>query len=163
MSAAPRRRKCRCCREFFQPDYRNAHHQVYCAKAACRRVSKAASQARWLRQPANRDYFRSPENTHRVQAWRQAHRGYWRRKPKVSEQTQVTEDQPPNPEQTSCNAPAQSSLALQDVCLTQHPVLIGLIAMVTGRTLQEDIVLTTRQLQARGRDILGLAQNPRGP
>jgi hypothetical protein len=162
MSGPPPRRKCRCCRELFQLDYRNAHHQVYCAQAACRRASKAASQARWRRQPANREYFRGPENTQRVQAWRRAHPGYWHRKPKPSEPTQLAGDQPSNPEQTSCNAPVQSSLALQEVCLDQHPVVIGLIALVTGRTLQEDIAATTRQLQARGRDILGL-ENSRGP
>ena len=46
--------------------------------SACRRVSKAASQARWLGRPKNRDYFRGPENVARVQAWRAADPGYGR-------------------------------------------------------------------------------------
>lgn len=150
------RRKCRCCSGFFRPDYRNGHHQVYCEKAACRRASKAASQARWLRKPANRNCFCGSENTLRVQEWRKEHPGYWRKKPAGSQQAQVPPSQPVNPEQTSCNASSQSSRTLQDVCLTQDPVFVGLISMVTGSTLQEDIASTARTLHARGRDILGL-------
>ena len=55
MSLRPTRRKCRCCSEFFLPDYRNQDRQHYCAKPDCRHASKQASQQRWLRQPANRD------------------------------------------------------------------------------------------------------------
>lgn len=156
MSSKSHRRKCRNCREFFEADYRNAHHQEYCSKEACRRASKAASQARWLRKPENRDYFRSPENTARVQQWRKDHPGYWCKESLASNPGQSSVDQGVKPEQSSCNAPPQSSLALQDVCLSQHPVVIGLISMLTGSTLQEDIASTARKLQARGRDILGL-------
>jgi hypothetical protein len=42
-------------------------------------------------------------------------------------------------------------------------VFIGLISMVTGVALQEDIALTTRKLEARGRDILGLALQENSP
>ena len=63
-----RRRKCRNCGRLFRPDPRNARHQRYCAKAPCRRASKAASQQRWLEKPENRDYFRGPEQVARVPA-----------------------------------------------------------------------------------------------
>ena len=39
--------------------------------------------------------------------------------------------------------------------LTQDPAFVGLISMVTGSTLQEDIAATARQLLLRGRNILG--------
>jgi hypothetical protein len=39
--------------------------------------------------------------------------------------------------------------------MAEHPAFIGLVAMLTGRTLQEDIAATARQIEARGRDILG--------
>jgi hypothetical protein len=52
--------------------------------------------------------------------------------------------------------PPQSSSTLQDVCILDHPAFIGLISMLTQSTLQEDIASTTRKLEARGRDILGL-------
>ena len=71
-------RKCMSCGEFFIPDHRSGERQRYCAAAACRRASKAASQAAWLAQPANNDYFRGPVHVARVQAWRVAHPGYGR-------------------------------------------------------------------------------------
>ena len=59
-------RKCMSCGEFFIPDHRNGERQRYCASTACRRASKAASQAAWLAQPANNDYFRGPVHVSRV-------------------------------------------------------------------------------------------------
>ena len=58
--ARGRRRKCKCCRKLFRPDPRNLRHQRYCSKPSCRAARKAASQARWLAQPENHDYFRGP-------------------------------------------------------------------------------------------------------
>ena len=55
--AGTERRKCKCCHKLFRPDPRNRHHQRYCAAPSCRAASKAASQARWLAAPENRDYF----------------------------------------------------------------------------------------------------------
>jgi len=156
MSCRRGRRKCRGCKELFSPDYRNGHHQEFCGKADCRRASKAASQARWRRKPGNREYFRGAENVQRVQEWRRAHPGYWRKKSSGSNPTQNPPGQNVKPEQSSCNAPGQSARTLQDVCRAQDPVVIGLISMLTGSTLQEDIASTARKLQARGRDILGL-------
>ena len=73
-----RKRKCLHCQALFHPDPRNVRHQKYCSETACRKASKAASQRRWLSKDANTNYFRGPENVQRVQAWRQAHPGYWR-------------------------------------------------------------------------------------
>ena len=69
-------RKCKHCQTFFAPDPRSAKRQRYCAKAACRQASKAASQYRWLQKPANRDYFTGPTHVERVRQWRRAHPGY---------------------------------------------------------------------------------------
>lgn len=163
MSSRVSRRKCRCCNEFFGPDYRNGHHQIYCSAEACRRASKAASQRRWLSKPANRDYFRGPENTRRVQEWRKRHPGYWRKQPSALKNNATSSKSAAKPDQSSCNARLERSPALQDVCLLQDPVVIGLISMVTGSTLQEDIASTARRLQARGRDILGLNSAGKSP
>jgi hypothetical protein len=38
----------------------------------------------------------------------------------------------------------------------QTPLFVGLIAMLAGSTLQDDIATTTRQLVAKGYDILGM-------
>src|SRR5260370_36814078 len=101
MSTKPKRHKCRCCSTFFFPDYRNWKHQLYCSKAACRRASKLASQRRWYRKPKNLSHFRDGEGTQRVQDWRKAHPGYWRKETPMSQGTQPTEKQAVNPEQTS--------------------------------------------------------------
>ena len=71
--------KCLFCGTLFGADARNARHQKYCCAVACRKASKAASRRAWLAKPENQDYFRGPENVARVQAWRAAHPGYWRR------------------------------------------------------------------------------------
>jgi hypothetical protein len=91
----------------------------------------------------------------RVQDWRREHPGYWRGKAPSSGGTQPVDEKPVNPDQSSCNVPRGLTGTLQDDCLTQMPVFVGLISMVTGYTLQEDIAITTRQLLLRGRNILG--------
>lgn len=151
-----RRRKCRCCKDLFAPDYRNKHHQEFCGKPDCRHVSKKASQDRWLRK-SGQGYFRGQENSARVKEWRKKHAGYWRKsKRAASSDPEAPIAQDFNLEQKSCNAPPQKSRTLQDFCIPQDPVVLGLISMVTGSTLQEDIASTARKLHARGQDILGL-------
>ncbi len=75
-----RKRKCKHCHVFFPPDPRNAWHQEYCYKPECRKASKAESRRRWLQKPENVNHFRWRENVLRVQEWRKANPGYWRRK-----------------------------------------------------------------------------------
>ena len=157
MSLRPKRSKCRCCNEFFFPDYRNHDRQHYCGKPACRHASKLASQRRWLRKPANSDYFRNPENVQRVQEWRRAHPGYWKKKTPVSPSTQPLPPQQVNPVQSSCNVPPSPLGTLQDFCLAQDPGFIGLRSMITGRRLQEDIHAIARRVVEQGRNILGLS------
>lgn len=156
MNFRSKRCKCCCCSEFFLPDYRNRDRQRYCGKADCRHASKRASQRRWFGKSANRDYFRGAENVKRVREWRQAHPGYWKPKTPVSGSIQPTAPESVNPGQSSCNATPSPLRALQDFCLTEEPGFIGLISMMTGRTLQEDIEVTARQVVERGRNILGL-------
>jgi hypothetical protein len=156
MSCKVTRRKCRCCKEFFVPDYRNGTRQKYCSAPACRQASKAASQRQWLRQPGSRDCFRSSARLEKIQAWRQAHPGYWRQQKPSSQGTQVAGNKPLNPEQGSCNVPASDLRTLQDSCPIQPSEFVGLISMLTGSTLQEDIEATRRNLLLRGRNILGI-------
>jgi hypothetical protein len=156
MSRLPKRRKCRCCKRLFLPDPRTKGRQRFCSLEACQGASKAASQRRWLSKHGNGDYFRGPDEVERVQKWRRNHPGYWRREKRWQERTQVVENQPPNPVHSSCNVPRELPRTLQDECLTQTPAFVGLISMVTGSTLQEEIAATARQLLLRGRNILGL-------
>jgi hypothetical protein len=150
------RRKCRHCKKFFIPDPRNIKRQRYCREPLCRAASKAASQRGWLSKPENRDVFKGPIHVARVQAWRQAHPGYWRRPP---------------PGGSSEGTPLQVSLitqavdnkkesgqfvdpALQDLLSAQAIVLIGLIAQFTDSTLQDDISRAGQRLLRLGHDVL---------
>ena len=155
MSAKHRRRKCRCCNLFFLPDRHNPNRQFYCLAPDCRRASKVASQRRWLCKAANRNYLRDADNVQRVRTWRQAHPGYWKRTKSSSKQAQPAESKALNPGTTSCNVP-RPPVALQDFVLTEHPAFVGLLSMVTGSTLQEDIAAVGRRLLLQGRKILGL-------
>jgi hypothetical protein len=149
----PARRKCLCCKEFYRPDQRNLRHQRYCSKAACCKESKAQSQFRWLQRPENQNYFRGPENSRRVKEWRKRNPGYWRKKKtlvQVPLQEVCHEQVAPNEEVSS----EKTSDALQEVFLMQPAVVVGLISMMTGNSLQEDIVATARVLIRKGQDIL---------
>ena len=148
-----RRRKCRHCGELFLPDPRNLRHQHYCSKPECRRASKAASQRRWLSKPANRDYFRGPANVQRVRAWRDAHPRYWQRAGPQT-RTALQEDSLSQPVESTKESTTLPSAALQELLCAQPVVLIGLIANLTGTTLQEHIAQTGRRLQQLGQDIL---------
>ena len=163
MSRSPVRRKCRFCNRYFEPDPRTVDRQRYCFEVACRQASKTASQTRWLKKDGNGDTFRGPHHVRRVQAWRRAHPGYWKRPKTSSQSTQPAEDQSAKSAQSSCNATSGLPVALQDDCLAQDPAFIGLISMVTGSTLLDDIAATTRQVVLRGRNILGLVPSPRSP
>jgi hypothetical protein len=146
------RRKCKCCRKLFRPDPRNRHHQHYCSAPACRAASKAASQARWLARPENRDYFRGPVHVARVQAWRSRHPGYWRKGRDVGPALQdVSTAQPIG------HADKTDDIAgppLQELLSAQPAVLIGLIAHLVGTPLQDEIARTGARLLRLGNDIL---------
>jgi len=147
-------RKCKHCRTFFAPDPRNVKRQRYCAQPACRQASKAASQRRWLQKPGNRDYFTGPTHVERVRQWRQAHPGYWRRQGARAPHA-LQEDLIPQETQNQRLDEGLPLHALQDVFFLQPAVVVGLIAHLTGLTLQDDIALTAWRLQQLGHDILG--------
>lgn len=162
MAQRVRKRKCRNCGDFFDPDHRNVLKQKYCKKPACRKASKAAAQARWLAKPKNKNYFRGTDNVRHVQEWRRRNPGYWRRKgrkPKSTLQDHFRENIIENQIVTS----QLDEGTLQDFFISQHAVLIGLIAHLTGMTLQDDIFKTAGSLQKLGADILNsISQNYQG-
>lgn len=163
MSSKCRRRKCRCCKVFFTPEVHNPNRQLFCSAPDCRRASKALSHRRWLGKPENKHYFRDQANVKRVQEWRKAHPGYWRRSKSISNQGQQTDTQALNPGTISCNAPSRPLVALQDFALTEHPAFVGLISMVIGSTLQDHIAQVGRNLLLQGKNILGLRAREPNP
>lgn len=152
-------RKCMSCASFFLPDARSAGRQRYCSAAECRRASKAASQAAWLAQPNNQDYFSGPVHVARVQAWRAAHPGYGRGKARAAPALQ--DPLPPQVPDVieefvdrDAASPVAEPLALQDLLNTPTPLLAGLVAHLFQPALQEDMVSTTRRLIQLGRDLI---------
>jgi hypothetical protein len=158
---APGRRKCLHCGAFYQPDRRNRRHQRYCAKPDCRKRSKADSQRRWLQRPENQSYFRGPENCQRVKAWRQRHPGC-RRKKKAQAPAGLQEVCPTQAPEAQGVSPRPEPDGLQDLFSMQPAMVVGLISMMTGSELQEDIALTTRLLLRKGQDILAMRSYSRG-
>ena len=75
-----RARKCHHCGQLYHPDYRTIDRQEYCSAVACRQASHRVAQRRWWNQPENQDYYRGADQVRRVQAWRKAHPGYWKKK-----------------------------------------------------------------------------------
>src|SRR5262245_29162523 len=156
--AQGRRRKCKCCRKLFRPDPRNLRHQCYCSEPSCRAASKAASQARWLAQPENHDYFRGPVHLARCQAWRARHHGYWRKSPRhrtASKDVSTTQ---------AIGSTGKIGIfvhsPLQDLLTAQPAVLVGLIAHLVGTPQQDDIVRTADRLLRLGQDILAMSEGP---
>ncbi len=147
-----RRRKCRHCQELFRPDPRNQAKQKYCSKSDCRKASKTASQRKWQAKPENKTYFHGPENVQRVQEWRKRNPGYWRKsairqEPLQDHSTGITT------EKQGDNARLIENV-LQDLFSGQPAVFVGLLAHLSGSSLQDDIVHTGRRLQQLGQDIL---------
>jgi hypothetical protein len=152
-------RKCLCCGLFFNLDHRNRKRQRYCSATACRRASKAASQAAWLAQPQNSEYFCGPVHVARAQAWRAAHPGYRRgrhRTPPALQDLLIA--QVPDSTEESANrgeiAAAPAAPALQDSLNTLPPALAGLIAHLFDVRLQDDMAATTRRLVQLGHDVI---------
>jgi hypothetical protein len=94
-----------------------------------RRPMHTANGSGWPR-GGNQNYFRSPDNSDRVKAWRREHPGYWRKK-----------------------KPA-GGVALQDPCSAQKTERESVTTPCVPPALQEDIARSARSVLARGLDIL---------
>jgi hypothetical protein len=147
--------ECQNCNELSSADARNRRHQQYCAKDACRKASKAARQARWLAKPENQNYFREDTNSERVRQWRLANPGYSRRKttPRPLALQDVSKLQAIDDEHSMTPCPPSP---LQDVLMMQPALLVGLISVLTGHALQDDLMTCARSFMRRGLDILHL-------
>ena len=156
-------RKCLSCGEFFDPDHRNRERQRFCAATGCRRASQAASQAAWLAKPQNKGYFCDPLHVARVQAWRIAHPGYGRGKPRKARPTPASgpalqealiTQVPELIEESPIRGESAAVRALQETCEAPSPLVAGLIVHLFELTLQDDIAATTRRLVQLGHDAI---------
>jgi hypothetical protein len=82
MQSKHRRKKCLCCKKWFQPDPRSHPRQHYCSEILCQKWRKAAGQRRWLAREENRDYWSGPDRVKKTQLWFKNNPGG--RKPKTN-------------------------------------------------------------------------------
>jgi hypothetical protein len=130
---------CLHCKEMFIPSP-HAPRARYCSRAVCRKASKQASQTRWLNKPSNRDYFCGAHHVERVQAWRKAHPGYWRRG-----------------KARKRDGPLQDTVALQDLVHSPSFVaLLGFLAFQSGDALQDSVEKVFWNMHSRGQAIIGM-------
>jgi hypothetical protein len=147
----------------FVPDYRHRRDQFYCGKPACRKARQAASLQRWREHPENQGFWRENWNVKRVQEWRAANPEYWKRgKRKQKEdrggalQNAMKSAQVPDDKRDhGGSAGACVTKRVLTELKTQDPVLVGLIAQLTGDTLQNAIHETTAKLYERGQAVMG--------
>ncbi len=145
--------KCQHCGEFFVPDVRNRTRQRVCGKQPCRKARKAQAQRQWLQRSENAGYFRGAHHVERVQSWRRAHPGYWRRRQRRTGALQDTLiAQVPVPKG---KADQDDEGALQDSWDAQPAFLVGLVSHLAGSALQADIAQMMRRLHSRGWAVLG--------
>ena len=156
-------RNCLHCTRLFDPDYRHRHNQFYCTKPACKQVRQAANLQRWRERPENQDFWRARWNIERVQAWRMAHPEYWKRAKRkhgagrgvalqnLMKSAQVSDDKL---DSGGTVGDCVTKRVLVDL-KRQDPVLVGLIAQLTGDTLQNAIYQTTARLYEKGQAVMG--------
>lgn len=147
------KRKCRHCRRLFVPDPRNAWHQQFCAKPACRKASKRTSQKRWLQKPQNQNYFCDPCHVDRVRRWRRDHPKRPRPQPANRSNGYKNTDNKNNIADQQVKQKSDA-VVLQDLLTPQYPIIIGLISHLSASVLQDDIATTTGRLRQLGLDIL---------
>lgn len=150
---------CLHCNRLFVPDCRHRDNQKYCMKPACRQARQAANLQRWREKPENKDFWRGSWNGDRVREWRAAHPGYGKRagrKKKVplqiaSNAPEVAGSEQDKPE----SGGAGVTNRIPALLLEQSPVVVGLIAQMTGSTLQNAILEVTARLFEQGRAVIG--------
>jgi hypothetical protein len=145
--------KCLNCNEKQRREPRCGSSQRFCSKPDCRRASKAASQRKWASSSKNQNYFRGAENCERVRQWRLAHPGYWRTK-RSTPKSALQEISPTEIIDKESVAQSIDCIALQEICGPQPALLVGLISVLTGHALQEDLLASARKFLHRGHDIL---------
>ncbi len=148
-----RRRACHHCGVGFVPKPHNHKKQQLLRATECQAVSKPVSQARWRKK--NPDYHCGPVAVRRVQEWRARNPRYWRPKKVPLEKTPLQEDCISQSFDEQCDDVNLEEIALRENCITQLPLLLGLMSILSGFTLQEDIDRFGRELHKKGRQILG--------
>jgi hypothetical protein len=93
----------------------------------------------------------------RVRQWRVEHPGYWKgvvQKDALQDTMDIT--QAPDPKLDDGGLDSVTRYDRQPLWRRESPLVIGLIAQLTGSTLQETIAQTTDRLFEKGQAVIGL-------
>ena len=135
-------RKCAHCGHRFLIDPRVRRHHRFCGRPACLKESRRVAQQKYLRKE-RRQQTPDKVDVIRVQEWRCAHPGYWRRKVRIG-----------------CYdvrgklADVVREFALQDMIDTHFSLVVGLVSYLTQSALQDTIASEMRRLILLGHGIL---------
>ncbi len=132
---------------FFLPDYRNRWHQEYCTEKACQRESHRAAQAKLRASP--KGMMTAKDRADEVERVRQ-----WRARQKETREREAVLRDDCLTEAVDAQNVVAGTAVLRDDCLEQNPLIIGLIAHVSG-VLRDDIEPVLKSLHSRGQMILG--------
>lgn len=155
-------RKCCHCGMWFRPG-RNRWHQHFCPKPECQATSKRTSQQKWCRK--NPGYFHGEQHVKKTQDWRRGHPGYGKKMgvaeacgpPDALQDLLLAQGFDNEEVKVFRNCISEEvSQPLQDVITAQHHTIVGLTAMITGDTLQEDIASVLTTCYERGQRIGGM-------
>lgn len=132
------------------------HRQRYCARPNCVKASRSAAQTRWLKKTENRDHFSGLPDLVRIQEWRAANPGYWRRRVRIGRYN------------ISGNlAEVVREFALQDMIDAHFSLVVGLVSHLSGIALQDEIASEIRRLTMLGHGVLlqsaGAKDSPQQP
>jgi len=150
---------CLHCHGSFVPDCRHRHDQRYCVKPKCKRARQAASLQRWREKPENQEFWRGEWNVERVREWRAKHPGYWKRGKRKKAVALQNAMKPTETAQEESDKPGSAencaTKRIPALLAEQSPVVVGLIAQLTGTTLQNAIGAMAARLFETGRAVLG--------
>lgn len=109
----------------------------------------------WLARPENAHYWRdNPKSKKRVREWRKKNPDYWKRAMRRSGSTLPEEMRAKTTGQNRASG-ALDERPLPEQRWREDPVIMGIIGVITGCTLPEQIAQAYRDVVAKGREILG--------
>ena len=136
----------------FIPEPRAAGRQKFCHRSACREISHATSQERWLKNKKGRAYHTGPVAVSRMQDWRKEHPQYWRRASSAS--ARVKRGLRDLPTVLGEFFRKDSGDALRDSWPPQVVALVGLIAWLRKDASQDTIAADIDQIMVAGNNLL---------
>lgn len=144
-------RNCAHCGHRFLIDPRVRRHHRFCGRPACIKESRRVAQQKYLRKERCRQ---TPDkvDTIRVQEWRAAHPGYWRRKLRIGCY-----------EVRGKLAYVVREFALQDMIDTHFSLVVGLVSYLAKTALQDTIASEIRRLMLLGHDVITRAETTSSP